>query len=296
VSYLFADDELDELFDDSAPEPVEALKLGPKPRARVSAAQTGAGESPSAAAELWDDQSMLLRLPKAVSYSERPFAAESYTADADREELMARGKTGVEADAVPPEAVIRWAFDDLAPSQPSTSSSASADSAKQQPATKSNTRLVRWSDGTMTLQIGEFSYDLRPLPVDSAGHFLAKRSGKAQAIDKDTGEEHHGVAPERASYLESVGRFTHRGALRPVHAPASSRLVLESRSRYSRNIELVRQVELDGDPERATAAAAKRMDEINRARELERMRAAGLLDERQGRRGRGAGRGGGGDS
>lgn len=247
-----ADDaSVDDLFDDTAPTAKEVVDLPELPDPVTGLLRAGPAANQQASRDSQGHPAALVRLPMALTFSERAFDRSTFDPEMDEEELLSRGKPADDVKSLPANALMRWRF-------PGGQVGAER---------QSNTRLVHWSDGSVTIHVGANSYEVRPHAIAGTAHLVGKRQGSATL-------EGSGTKTKPSTHFETSARLTHRATLRPLNAPVSWRLGLESRSKHSRNKELVTMTEERGNPELEAAAATRRADEINRARAAERMRLA----------------------
>ncbi|PIO66750.1 Leo1-like protein, partial [Teladorsagia circumcincta] len=93
------------------------------------------------------DGIQFMKIPNFFSVAQKPFDPETYEEDEDDDHVDDEGRNRLKLKA---ENTIRWRF---------------AQDADGNVVKESNTRIVRWSDGTMSMVIGKEVFDVESVPI-----------------------------------------------------------------------------------------------------------------------------------
>lgn len=186
----------------------------------------------------------VMRIPGSVAVAAQGFHPSSFSAEEEEAGLKAAGKVLGGATSM-----VRWRW---------------ADEAKTQRET--NTKMVQWSDGSITLHIGKDAFSVLPTPVGG---------GAEQLYAGVTSKPVQGVG-KAETVLEGVTAISHRLTVRPfaVGGVTSNAVLAARQGSRRRGIQIMHDVR-DGDKAKAALiekterelrevqAAARRTAELN---------------------------------
>ncbi|WFD34264.1 Paf1 complex component [Malassezia cuniculi] len=189
--------------------------------------------------------SVVARLPNFVRYAERPFDAATWDAEQEDEELRTAGAAYTEiSDAAAQftlhtDNTLRWRWDN-----------------DKQP--QSNARIVRWSDGTESLQLGTEFFDVT-------------HNDKVHA--KEAPRSYVYVPYRREGVLQAEGEVSGTFSLKPNLSSDTHRR-LANAIKHHRSTRVVAQSELFGlDPEKEKERIERQLRDAEKRRARERARA-----------------------
>lgn len=160
-----------------------------------------------------------VRLPRIVSMARGPFEEDTYDEAAEDAELEASGKRAAR------EALIRWRFKrdalGIVERDPITSA----------PLRESNSHVVQWADGSLTMHVGKEVFALVPAPADSDHSLLFARVTSAPPASSPTGSRKRSAGDrERETVLQAQAPISHRVTLRALAGTGAAELnILETR-------------------------------------------------------------------
>ena len=193
-----------------------------------------------------------IRLPPVVTHARQAYDSVLYDEYSEEMELFKKGKQQAA------ENVIRWRL------KRDEQGNLVKDS-EGKPKMESNTKAVKWSDGSYTLHIGR-----------EAHHFL-KRAGETEHAHMFTAQTAYGsthpteeeISTEGESCLEAIGPLTNRFVLRPakIEGSSSRMAVLEARRRADRTDSGIKVTETLQNPEKEKEKRVREQDEVWRMRQ-----------------------------
>lgn len=135
-----------------------------------------------------------VKLPNFLSVETRPFDSQTYEDEIDEDEVLdEEGRTRMKLKV---ENTIRWR----------TRKDEDGNDLKDEfgkPVRESNARVVRWSDGSMSLHLGEEIFDIHTMPIQGDFNHLFVRQG--------TGLQGQSIFKTKLSFRpHSTESFTHR--------------------------------------------------------------------------------------
>ncbi|WKY05393.1 hypothetical protein Q1695_005976 [Nippostrongylus brasiliensis] len=174
------------------------------------------------------DGIQFMKIPNFFSVALKPFDPETYEEDEDDDHIDDEGRNRLKLKA---ENTIRWRF---------------VQDADGNLVKESNTRIVRWSDGTMSMVIGKEVFDVESVPILGNMQHLYVRQGNGLAAQK--------VFDRKLIFRpHSTDSETHRKVT----------MNMAERTRKSGQVRMV--ADVGSNPEQARREAVRREEEALRA-------------------------------
>ncbi|XGW28959.1 hypothetical protein V3C99_008621 [Haemonchus contortus] len=174
------------------------------------------------------DGIQFMKIPNFFSVAQKPFDPETYEEDEDDDHIDDEGRNRLKLKA---ENTIRWRF---------------AHDADGNVIKESNTRIVRWSDGTMSMVIGKEVFDVESVPIHGNMQHLFVRQGAGLVAQK--------IFERKLIFRpHSTDSETHRKVT----------MNMAERTRKSGQVRMV--AEVGSNPEQARREAVRREEEALRA-------------------------------
>lgn len=174
------------------------------------------------------DGIQFMKIPNFFSVAQKPFDPETFEEDDDDDHVDEEGRNRLQLKA---ENTIRWRF---------------VQDADGNLVKESNTRIVRWSDGTMSMVIGKEVFDVESVPILGNMQHLYVRQGTGLVAQK--------VFDKKLIFRpHSTDSETHRKVT----------MNMAERTRKSGQVRMVAEVGLN--PEQARREAVRREEEALRA-------------------------------
>ncbi|RCN49975.1 Leo1-like protein [Ancylostoma caninum] len=174
------------------------------------------------------DGIQFMKIPNFFSVALKPFDPETYEEDEDDDQVDEEGRNRLKLKA---ENTIRWRF---------------AQDADGNIVKESNTKIVRWSDGSMSMLIGKEVFDVESVPIHGNMQHLFVRQGTGLVAQK--------IFDRKLIFRpHSTDSETHRKVT----------MNMAERTRKSGQVRMVAEVGLN--PEQARREAVRREEEALRA-------------------------------